>query len=1650
MAIPPIAQISLDSSINRAIPGIPFVHKINFSPYYYVKVFIPRTVRLEEEPLQAEYERLATNYFLEHYFPEYYPLIVDIDNSDYSEYRADFESLKETIENSISFYRKQPLRPRVRVYKLTLGSGSDRITPYDIRAEHEAEEKLPDFEDALEFFNNDRRVGEIEASVSFQFTNYPSDMDKLGGFISEFTQAITGFQTIGTVPPSLAGDGLGPSTKLIINTLLDVVYESVDLKNDQSEFFDTDYVRVYFDDRGVERQRIVRIEYFILNVTRSETMVGNIGFITNSKYNPVFKDVLALNTIRNYRELIDGAERSSNLGQQFPLFSTTDADGFRTVGAFELLGSGSFPQNGGPLMGDIPGSLTPGNNIFANRSTDDLIDISAADHLQKVFSSILTKDELQQELEQAEDEATKKRILQSERAKKLNAGIQITNTIDSVLNFNFPLGPNAPKEAKAVFHILNQFGISALAKEAIICLTLGLGATASRITQSVRNSIVQTASSLRAEPTPPSKELGIERPSLGEQLQLPFSVNGDIHKQIANIILGAVANAAFEIIKSLTELIQFNCNSILRGPDRPPVDVGEILRNENDRAGIDFPNLEEKLQAEFAADGLQLQQVYQYFSDVSLEILDPIEICRLLNSQTEVEQTTYNNILQYNETYPLQQIRDNVNTISAINGYFASMSRFVDTVTICNDIINNNIAGIVENCEICLDEDFFEASPALEELIRISEEGIQIQPPQIDFLCPDSPNYLENPIATRILPDLFDTILNTTRTYMAGSLEAARTSLLDLTVLNDENEDLSGSMDTAGVEREGAPFDPAVLDMITDLFDFFSGIGEDVVRELDTCQDVDSAKVQSIIARAEDIVGIVRSALEEVPAVIEEVNDKISSIQEQGPGGPGEIAHTQEVFPEGFKLRFKNAIQPPEFIPSPTGVEGNLAPSGSIYASSYTTNEQVDIKLLYRPSGSVQKFEIQYPEWTPNTESYLNFSLNLDDLSDGLTGTTENVVPVQYRQTPVDESYQDFNINPYVYRFVQPILFSQNNNLSEQEVVDNLIGEAFPSVYGSLYRKLSRYVLNNGAFTVEGVKSLKFFANNDLCAPGDVGDLFDTDGILDQMKKEYAAAACFDNSPDKDKVRNTLYYGLILMLIQTIIDEFIIKNIIVFTAFRMEDVFNLPGFRDIMINEIVKSFRNIRLDGDSVLERELYNYFDRLSIRPPTINNGGIRHTYSPFEIPPGFELNPETQIANFPLGNDYEPLIRFLVEERLFYTWDDGQRTTLRSIGNIIDPEDKNKSFDDIFLEDVITVQDFGASLAQKVEGAVSAGAPYSYVSGLPGDYLLINSYGVMISHDTQFIGADENENLLSLNLLEPLAGSTHVDPELSNVPVIPLFSIPTDPNNTRQQNLALIKQDPQYQLFKNQVFNQDAIMLGLVLQNFYLTNRYFSDISDSFRGTKRAIINFMNMTDASSRPPVRDASLGNSFVDSLANNGEQGLDSLAREIFLKFLRETPIQILKGLVELIDPHIAISKIIKTVTGEAFIKVSQALQTAIDAMPDEPPNPIKEAGITGEDVLAIMFCLYQINQRAAATALLPDSAQAAIDENNAGASPSLFPNITLDGVDFKGSILGMFMAPPSPLGIIYLLIDLLKNKIDEDLSETEEFSATEDPPPEEC
>ena len=49
--------------------------------------------------------------------------------------------------------------------------------------------------------------------------------------------------------------------------------------------------------------------------------------------------------------------------------------------------------------------------------------------------------------------------------------------------------------------------------------------------------------------------------------------------------------------------------------------------------------------------------------------------------------------------------------------------------------------------------------------------------------------------------------------------------------------------------------------------------------------------------------------------------------------------------------------------------------------------------------------------------------------------------------------------------------------------------------------------------------------------------------------------------------------------------------------------------------------------------------------------------------------------------------------------------------------------------------------------------------------------------------------------------------------------------------------------------------------------------------------------------------------------------------------------------------------------------------------------------------------------------------------------PLIGPLMTMEGIDFKGTVAGMFMAPPSPFGILYLLLSLLENldiPVDED------------------
>jgi hypothetical protein len=67
---------------------------------------------------------------------------------------------------------------------------------------------------------------------------------------------------------------------------------------------------------------------------------------------------------------------------------------------------------------------------------------------------------------------------------------------------------------------------------------------------------------------------------------------------------------------------------------------------------------------------------------------------------------------------------------------------------------------------------------------------------------------------------------------------------------------------------------------------------------------------------------------------------------------------------------------------------------------------------------------------------------------------------------------------------------------------------------------------------------------------------------------------------------------------------------------------------------------------------------------------------------------------------------------------------------------------------------------------------------------------------------------------------------------------------------------------------------------------------------------------------------------------------------------------------------------------------------------------------------------------------MKEGASAAIDASNGtigdGQPPipeNFFPRVSIDGIDFTGTVSGMLMMPPSPLGLIYLLLELLKNDV---------------------
>ena len=1798
----------------------------------------------EQDP---EILKAVIDSYLHHYFPEFYPYTLSEYSALDEDHLASYTALKTAITNSLRV---------VNFKNVTMGdfgqpfTKNNRITfsaAMDLAVEREGLDllgKLPDFETALQEFNANMGFGPEDSFATFEVTTFPSLAEEMGGAMTsfgDFNRQLSQAAQAGMPNFSV----LEREIRQLVAQLMDIVYDSIDAtQGTRPTFAAQDYVTVYFDNMQAQLSdgpHILRIEYFLLNVTEGNTEPSKIGYFTNIQYNLLLTNPVNIYTLKNYKSLIDEA------GQLLGLLDLGDLENPGIMGVFENL------------------SAANGQSIFSDEVFEQPLDVNDFEELAKTIDSFISYEEVAKIDKAANDPAIRRRMIAKEKAKKLNAAIKVTKIIDKFADFNFPLaGPNKSKEAKVINQILTQFGIQQLVREALICLTFGVGAAIQRITAAVRNSLMST--DLYTSPRRPSDELNLERPALGD-FKVYFSITGDppLGKQILNMLLTALAKAGFELISALAELIKLNCHDILRGPQNQGlIDLGEELEELNNNAAMDIPNLSTDLAAIYGLHGFKSPpEAYAYFSDVS-QILDVIELCRLLNSPEEVEDFTLTKIIAFNQTYHIESVRENLITGNRIISFFQQSSQNVDTVTMCNEYINNTVQEAVAGCNVCLDSGFWdglEKSAAVEELVHLLEYGPEVVIPELDFGCPESSNFIDNPVLTRTIPMMFDTLIGSIGMYLGGSIESAKSALLINTVTSDRGpggqavDDADNPMYS---ENDDAEVDTKALDIIMEIFEKLSE-GLQFISDnanSDICEDLNLNNLPAL-SEIDAVIAALAAGMAEVGPAIQDVANNISAVQDSLQDGStsASSAGMPAVIPE-FNMLYKRAVsRAASYLAFEDSSYGDYqASSGrpyygdaqygrfegstiSSYGRWYLPTQQfnsVTMRGEYQLQDSIG-ISSHVPTFATTFASGLNFQIvypAFSEISDGAIELTWDIPLGEYfpanrvqslagslshnsmSPLPTDESYKDYDLNPYVFRFMESMPATPGSVAWTE-----LATEDFASAQSTLYRKVYEYILRNGAFSVASLNNLNLFKNNTNCAPADAGDLLDADGIIDQMKKALGLLLCSSNSGVNlgPQIKKIIQFGIINLLIQAVFVEFIIKNITVFAAFKPGDIFGDNSFlRQHAIDHI--SYRMWRYasgpgardgftsDERGLLHKAIREFFDDVAPLIYDTAGEGYRHT----SMPPASSPDAAFSAPDYYGLNDINHMIRFMVEERIGYTWTDTvslavasansletagdpvdvalfQRSTISSIANILDSG--QKSYSDAYLTDIIGVygsylhmldgvgfesfkvgQSYDTSMENTSDMAYSstydsyfnpetrgsfaivkevvlknaADVGGTWLSGV-GDFITLSAeyftahYDVAVgdvgahyaditysgladnapadfeflqgrytlyyfpaatnseaslrgwiypSHGSSAVGATEiaaedyelvvgqviaHEVHPSSGVTKPpnapiavmssvaYEGTNLIVPQYSELPSEMLSFLGGSPGTAASIAAGIPAEDTfgrvnpiegygpglvrlnalrHTQVSPSNINNLKAstIMsyldqvasptMGLtvpLMHNLYLTERFFPAGSHAFNTTFRAIINLLQSVEDTSSPPEFKRPPGFQINNNnMAAPDGNSLENLARDIFLKFIRETPLYILKGLCELIDPHVAISKLIRDITAMGFSTASKAITTVIDGLDDD--NPLKVAGSGGDDVLGLAFCGYNL-----ANTFGSEAAAGGLSTGESSADAPLFgPNITLDGVDFTGTVSGIFIAPPSPLGIAYIIIKWLLDQIE--------------------
>ena len=963
-----MAELLLTQKYQSKDFNIPFYE--SQTQTYKVKIKVDK-INSNDELNSRRQELIALGFqeFVTSYLPEFYSYLFD---TDYFQNECNPYPPGDPCANNIITVAQnleQELKSRITIESWfdtsppSLKSIVIVRTSFDLdskREELEADKNMPLYEPNFLFFNNQQNIAGPIAETTLTVGTIGSDNKLLNNGLKTFDTQYKGFE--GQIELNVDFGYMSIAATKILNIIVTELTKQVRIQTPSYDFSEADTVTLFFGKDTNNKLAIYGMNYLLIEES-IESKPLKIGYFSIAKYNKIFQDPLTLSILRNYTQLLDSIQTSKDNRSNYSFFDFLNNDDVQ-----DSLGSpGAIFDNFNPQpKKDLD------NELLRVASEQGLIDVNNTEALEKGFTTFFSSEELQKIRQQvAQNPDIYKRVAAAQKAKVLNTGVDVTRAIGSFLDEG-PMGliGNANPQLAYLFR---QIGIDEIAKEAFLCLTFGINVEVGRINKAVQNSLVRASSSIYYPPDLP-KSSPISKPKIDLELFKPFSISGPLWPQIEKAIVDALQNIVLEIIKKLAELLRENCDlNSPRSSDYGNNDITDFVENNPNPENSLLPFIGDGsgLNQIASKNGMTNQQIFDYLSSLS-SILSSIDICILFLNREDAPDDLIDRIIDFNQDYTLEAVRNNLVSRSAIMGFFADVSAIVDVTDLCNQIANELYDINQDN--VCLTEGDLE-DENIRELLDLIENGLVVSPPTLDLDCPDS-KFLD-PTIQKTIPETFNFLAETIQLQFISSAESAKEILLEPVLKNDSSvlDDIKNAGITGSI---GPSIDPAFLQQLIAALGDMSAFAADLEN---TCTTVDISELlgfplASLADGGAEVLGILGDTLSDtnVTDAIKNIGDKINQLNDsENAANP---VFTSYQFNQSYLRDFRTYIDMDTFSIGSTLIDYGLGVTGS----DYDTNTE---KYYFSSTGRPIEFS------SISTTQHIHNLVNLPDESPVIHNNSE-------------------------------------------------------------------------------------------------------------------------------------------------------------------------------------------------------------------------------------------------------------------------------------------------------------------------------------------------------------------------------------------------------------------------------------------------------------------------------------------------------------------------------------------------------------------------------------------------------------------------------------------------------------------------------------